>query len=95
MQMTADIFNLPADKPHTNETSALGAAIDAAVGLKLYSDFESAVKGMTRVGDAYEPIKKNAETYKRLFEDVYLKVYDKLQPLYQEIRNITGYPPEI
>ena len=44
MQITADIFGMAAERPHTFETSALGAAIDAAVGLKLYSDFPSAVK---------------------------------------------------
>ena len=36
LQITADIFDLPAERPHTYETSALGAAIDAAVGLKLH-----------------------------------------------------------
>ena len=33
MQITADIFGLPASRPHLYETSGLGAAIDAAVGL--------------------------------------------------------------
>ncbi len=31
MQITADIFDLPVERPNTYETSALGAAIDAAV----------------------------------------------------------------
>jgi len=38
VQMTADIFGLPVRRPHTPETSVLGAAMDAAVGLGLYSD---------------------------------------------------------
>jgi len=38
MQVTADIFGLPTAKPHIYETSGLGAAIDAAVGLGLHSD---------------------------------------------------------
>jgi sugar (pentulose or hexulose) kinase len=33
MQLTADIFGLPTARPHVYETSGLGAAIDAAVGL--------------------------------------------------------------
>ncbi len=39
MQLTADIFNMPAEKPHTYETSALGAAINAAVGMKYYQNY--------------------------------------------------------
>jgi sugar (pentulose or hexulose) kinase len=33
MQITADVFNLPAERPHLYETSGLGAAMIAAVGL--------------------------------------------------------------
>jgi sugar (pentulose or hexulose) kinase len=92
MQLTADIFNLPAERPHTFETSALGAAIDAAVGLKLFNNFESATKAMTRTGDVFHPIPENVEIYKELFEKIYLKMYNKLQPLYNDIRDITDYP---
>lgn len=94
MQITADVFNLTAEKPHTYETSALGAAIDAAVGLKLYPGFRDAVRGMTRVGEVFEPIPVNRDIYKKLFEEIYLKMYDRLVPFYQKIRDITGYPPK-
>jgi sugar (pentulose or hexulose) kinase len=92
MQLTADIFDMPAERPHTYETSALGAAIDAAVGLGLHSDFPAAVRAMTRVGDTFEPIPANVRIYRDLFEQVYLKMYGRLRPLYGRIRNITGYP---
>ncbi len=95
MQITADIFDLPAERPHTYETSALGAAIDAAVGLKLYPDFTSAVNGMTRLRDTFEPIAENRDIYKDLYEKVYLKMYEKLKTLYDDIRDITGYPQKI
>ncbi len=93
MQLTADIFNLPAEKPHTYETSALGAAIDAAVGIKAFSDFKSAVNSMTGVSETFEPDRKNSEIYGELFDKVYMKMYKKMQPLYEEIRDITDYPP--
>jgi len=92
MQMTADIFNLPAERPHTYETSALGAAIDAAVGLKLYPDFKTAVAAMTRVGKVFYPNPKDVAMYDRLYKNVYQKLYTRLRPLYEEIREITGYP---
>jgi sugar (pentulose or hexulose) kinase len=93
MQITADIFNLPTERPHTYETSALGAAIDAVVGLRLYPDFKSAVKEMTRVRDTFVPIPANVNIYRDLYENVYMRLYKRLKPLYMEIRKITGYPP--
>ncbi len=94
MQITADIFDLPAERPHTYETSALGAAIDAAVGLGLHSGFPVAVKEMTRVGRVFEPKPKNRDIYLQLYEKVYLRIYNRLKPLYEDIRNITQYPPK-
>ena len=32
-------------------------------------------------------------TYEDLYRSVYLPMYDRLKPLYREIRRITGYPP--
>ncbi|SFM25593.1 FGGY-family carbohydrate kinase [Marinobacter zhejiangensis] len=92
MQLTADIFGLPAERPHTYETSGLGAAIDAAVGLKLHRDFKTAVANMTRVGDTFHPNPETSALYNRLYREVYLDMYPKLQPLYHKIREITGYP---
>jgi sugar (pentulose or hexulose) kinase len=95
MQITADVFDLVAERPHTYETSALGAAMDAAVGLGYYPDFASGVRSMTRIRDAFEPIPKNRDIYRDLYERVYLKLYDRLKPLYDDIRDITGYPTKI
>jgi sugar (pentulose or hexulose) kinase len=92
MQLTADIFGLPTARPHVYETSALGAAIDAAVGLGLYPDFASAVKAMTRVGKVFEPVAANQAMYDRLYREVYRKMYGRLQPMYRKIAEITGYP---
>ncbi len=93
MQLTADVFGLPATRPHVFETSGLGAAIDAAVGLKLHPDFAIAVREMTHKGETYEPIKENQAIYNDLYNRVYLRMYKRLKPLYDEIRDITGYPP--
>ena len=93
MQLTADIFGLPTSRPHVYEASGLGAAMDIAVGLKFYPDFDAAVKEMTHLGDTFEPIKENQQIYDELYNRVYCKMYERLQPLYDEIRDITGYPP--
>jgi len=92
MQVTADIFGLPTARPHIYETSGLGAAIDVAVGLGLHADFESAIRAMTHVGEVFEPNRENRELYDQLYRDVYEKMYRRLKPLYERIREITGYP---
>jgi sugar (pentulose or hexulose) kinase len=92
MQITADIFGMPVQRPHTFETSGLGAAINAAVGAGLYDTYESAVAKMSHGGDVFTPIEENKEIYNELYLDVYKKMYSKLRPLYKSIRNITGYP---
>lgn len=92
LQLTADIFGLPTAKPHLYETSGLGAAIDAAIGLGLHPDFQTAVKAMTHVGEVYEPNQRHIRLYDALYRDVYKKLYKKLKPLYKRIREITGYP---
>ncbi len=92
MQTTADIFGLPTAKPHIYETSALGAAINAAVGTAIHPDFETAIREMTHTGEVYEPNMKNHALYDQLYRDVYKKMYRRLRPFYRRIRDITGYP---
>ncbi|MEI6803303.1 MAG: FGGY-family carbohydrate kinase [Burkholderiales bacterium] len=92
MQLTADIFGLPTSRAHLYETSGLGAAIDAAVGLGWHADFASAIQKMTRIGQTFTPIAANRATYDALYRRVYQKMYARLQPLYRDIQQITGYP---
>ena len=89
MQITADIFGLPASRPHVYEASGLGAAIDAAVGLNLHADFETAVKEMTHLGDTFQPDRSAHAIYDELYHNIYCKMYDRLKPLYEAIRNVT------
>mgnify|MGYP001366033893 FL=1 len=92
MQITADIFGMPVQRPHTYETSALGAAMAAAVGSGVYPDFASAAAKMTRGGDRFEPIAANQKIYSQLYSQVYRKMYKGLKPSYEAIKKITGYP---
>lgn len=92
MQITADIFGMAAERPHTFETSGLGAAINAAVGAGLYPDHATAIARMTHKGDIFFPNETNRRLYNQLYHEVYQKMYDNLSPLYRAIRRITGYP---
>jgi sugar (pentulose or hexulose) kinase len=92
MQITADVFGLPAARPHVYEASGLGAAIDVAVGLGLKPSFAAAVSDMTRVGRVFQPDPVTSVLYEQLYRRVYRRMYERLKPLYEEIRTITGYP---
>jgi sugar (pentulose or hexulose) kinase len=93
MQITADVFGMPASRPHVYEASGLGAAIDAAVGAGVHPDFVTAVEEMTHVGDTFEPDPRQRAVYDGLYREVYRRMYKRLRPLYEKIREITGYPP--
>ena len=92
MQVTADVFGIPTAKPSIYETSGLGAAIDAAVGLGLHNDFQSAIRAMTHIGEVFDPDMETHKMYDALYRQVYKKMYKHLKPLYGRIRDITGYP---
>jgi sugar (pentulose or hexulose) kinase len=86
MQITADVFGLPASRPHLYEASGLGAAIDAAVGLQLHASFNTAINEMTRLGDTFEPNPQAHTLYEQLYQTVYQKMYGRLRPLYEALR---------
>lgn len=92
MQLSADIFGLPAARAHVYETSGLGAAIAVAAGLGLHADFATAIRAMTRPGRVFQPNPEASRIYEQLYQRVYLKMYRRLQPMYAEIADITGYP---
>ena len=93
MQIAADVFGLPAERPEIFETSALGAAMNCAVGLGVHADYAAAARAMCRVGSRFEPGHDAARTYDALYRQVYQPLYPRLRPLYRRIRAITGYPP--
>ena len=92
MQLFADVFGIPASRPHTHEAAGLGAAIDAAVGVGIHPDALAAVADMVHIGERFEPAREASRIYEDLYRSVYLAMYDRLRPLYREIRRITGYP---
>ena len=95
VQLTADIFGLPTARLHLYETAGLGAAIDAAVGLGLHPDFPQAVQAMTHVAQVFEPDPANRAIYDGLYTQVYRQMYTRLRPLYERIREVTGYPEKV
>ena len=93
VQLTADIFGLPTGRPHTHETSGLGAAIDAAVGLGLHPSFEAAVGEMTRLVETRDPDPRPPPALRRALPP---GLPPDVRPPQAALRGdpaITGYPP--
>jgi sugar (pentulose or hexulose) kinase len=88
LQITADVFNLPVERPHTFETSGLGAAMAVAVGLGVYKSFDEAVSAMLRIDKRVEPNPQSVEIYQALYAEVYHPLYRRLRPIYRALHRL-------
>lgn len=87
-QMMANIFGRTVYKVQTSETSGLGAAICAFVGMGVYKDFSEASKNMIRIRDQYFPEQTAQGAYEKLYERAYRKLYKRLKPIYLAMEEI-------
>lgn len=85
MQILADVFGLPAQRSHTHDTSGLGAAINAAVGLGWHPDHTAAARAMVHDGARFEPDPDTSRRYDRLYHEVYRGLYPALAPTFRRI----------
>ena len=88
-QIIADVSGKTVRRAEISEASALGAGILAAVGAGLYEDFQRAARIMTRPpSDTVEPDPQNHEFYSRVFKQVYLPLFPRLQPILRNLAQI-------
>jgi sugar (pentulose or hexulose) kinase len=83
VQTLANVLGRPLRRGRTQELSALGAAINAAVHSGLYPDTESAVQVMTAGGSTVAPDAAAAEIYRGLYADRYLPRFQGLGRLFR------------
>ena len=84
VQLFADVFGLPASRPHTHEAAGLGAAIDVMLGLGIHADPVDAVAAMVRVDGPVRARPGRQPDLRGPYRSVYLPMYDRLTPLYRE-----------
>ncbi len=80
-QMFADILDVEVSTLKTAETTALGAAICAAKGGRVYPSFQEAVEAMVHVDKRFLPDPEKKGLYDKLYSEVYSKFYDRVQDL--------------
>ncbi len=88
MQVTADVFGLPVARPHTTETCALGAAINAAMAAGWYKDADEAAASMTRAERVFEPVAANVAIYDELYNGVHKKLYPALKEIHATLAGV-------
>ncbi len=94
MQLTADIFNLPATRLEHTEVCAAGAAINAGIWAGIYKDYEDGVASIKREDKTFYPIPQNVEIYDRIYHDIYKKVYAKNKELFKELGALAHFKSE-
>jgi xylulokinase len=78
-QMIADIVGEKVHISDTTENTALGAAIMAAYGLKIYANVDLAVSKMCRTRNSFIPDDARSSLYNKFFNEVYQEVYPAIR----------------
>jgi xylulokinase len=79
-QLKADITGFPVEVPRVLETTVVGAAIVAAVGVGVHPDVPAAIRSMTAIASRLEPNPALRETYDRLYE-TYVALHPAVAPV--------------
>jgi len=85
MQICSDVFNMNISRPHTFETSGLGAAIQRAVATKHYNDYQDACAKMVHVGAEFFSDKSSSRKYNSIYSNLYRSLCGRLKPLYRAL----------
>lgn len=86
-QLKAEMFGIPAEILQENDTSALGAALVAAVGAGWYMDFGSAIADVCKVKETVYPTGKVKEWLEKRYS-IYKELYPALKVQYEKLKEL-------
>jgi xylulokinase len=84
MQNKADITGLPIDVPEVEESTPLGAAILAGIGVGLYRNEQDAFERVYKPGKTYQPDPSLASKYAEWYQ-IYKQLYPVLKPVSHQL----------
>ena len=87
VQIFADIMNSRIEVVDIKETGTFGCAMNVAVALGDYKNYQEAADATVTVRQVVEPIKANVELYNQRYE-VYLKLLRALDPVWLDLYNL-------
>lgn len=69
VQLKADVMNIAMERVENLQASALGAAINAAIGIGAYKNYDEAISRMVRVNKVFEPNPEMVKRYEQRNEE--------------------------
>ena len=69
VQLKANVMNIAMERVSNLQASALGAAINAAVGIGAYADYDEAIRKMVQVEKVFEPDSEMVKRYQERNEE--------------------------
>lgn len=87
-QIKADVTGMPVVTPQTSETTALGAAMFALVGVGAFGSLTEASDHMVRIVARFEPNPAAQSRYKALYE-LYRETYFTLLPVFERAAKLS------
>lgn len=85
VQIFADLFGLPTSRNEMNGAASLGCAINAAMAVSAFDNYEQATAAMVRPGQSFTPNADNHDIYSRIFDQVYTGIHQHLDPIFQPL----------
>jgi len=89
LSIVADVLGVPALRMEVQESSALGAALCAAVGSEIYKTLPEAIERMVHVKQRFEPDPSNREVYETMYR-CYQAFYPRVGDLYKKTEAIAS-----
>ncbi|TVR03182.1 MAG: hypothetical protein EA403_07460 [Spirochaetaceae bacterium] len=86
-QLKADVTGLTVNIPDVSESTALGAALLAGVGIGVYRDMVDASQSTVRLQQSFHPNSEHRATYDRL-RDVYAKIYPQIREISRSLGTV-------
>jgi len=86
-QIIADVVGKKINISNTAENTALGAAIMAVYGLKIYENIDSAVSKMCGIKNSFVPDEKRSSLYNKFFSEVYKEIYPAVRKFLKYLGN--------
>ncbi|MEG2426599.1 MAG: FGGY-family carbohydrate kinase, partial [Oscillospiraceae bacterium] len=83
-QITANMFGLPVYRIQTYEACGLGSSMVAFVSRGVFKNYDDAIASMVHIKDEFQPDLEEHKIYKRLYSDIFTKIFHKLEPLYKK-----------
>jgi len=82
-QIQADVLGKPVAHTKIEEASALGAAMLAAISLRIYKDLSDASRNMVKIVERHKPDPQTHRKYQAMFK-IYKELYGSLRKFYEE-----------